>query len=237
MSDSVLAVTDLVSKRGHNIILQGVSFEVSQGVVGLIGRNGMGKTTLAESIMGILSPFSGSVKFNGIELCGKKSNEIARSGIALVPQGRRLFKSLTVQEHLTMMKKAFSGKPDYDVLELFPRLSERLTNRASQLSGGEQQMLAIARALLQNPKILIMDEPSEGLAPVIVDELSKIISKLAQQDMPILLIEQNLSLVEKTVNGEVFIMDNGRIANSISVSTLASDKRVQERILGVSVGA
>ena len=174
MSDALLAVEGLCAHYGAAQCLHDVSFEMGRESVAVIGRNGMGKTTLCAAIMGLSPPHtSGSVKFEGKELVGRPSYKIARAGIGYVPQGRRLFPSLTVDEHLKI--SARNGSDDGwtipRVYELFPRLDERRKNGGAQLSGGEQQMLAIGRALLGNPKLLIMDEPSEGLAPAIVDNL------------------------------------------------------------------
>ncbi len=234
MSSDGLAIQDVVCRRGHSRILQGVTLTAQSGVVGLIGRNGMGKSTLAECAMGMLPATSGTVTLNGQQLSGLRPDQIARCGLALVPQGRRLFPSLSVREHL-QLAGARGGKwsPD-DVRALFPRLTEREGNRANQLSGGEQQMLAIARALLQSPSAIIMDEPSEGLAPVIVDELAATISRLAQDGMVILLIEQNLSLVERTVTQPVYVMENGLIVDQIDQQLLRDDRGLRERVLGVS---
>ena len=236
MADAGLRIQDLACVRGHSRILQGVTLEVVSGGVGIIGRNGMGQTTLAECVMGMLPALSGSVKLDGIELAGRRPDQVAQAGLALVPQGRRLFRSLTVAEHLSMTRsKGTRWTPDR-VRALFPRLTERERNRATQLSGGEQQMLAISRALLQNPSVLLMDEPSEGLAPVIVDELAEIINSLAHEGMPILLIEQNLGLVERTATQPIQVMENGKIVEEIDVHRLREDKRIRERILGVAIG-
>lgn len=235
MPDAGLRIEDLVCARGHSRILQGVTLEVVSGVVGLIGRNGMGKTTLAECAMGMLPAISGSVRLDGVELTGNRPDQVARAGLALVPQGRRLFKSLSVAEHLSMARSKGARWTPERIRDLFPRLTEREGNRATQLSGGEQQMLAIGRALLQNPTVLLMDEPSEGLAPVIVDELADVITTLAQEGMPILLIEQNLSLVERTVTQPIQVMENGKIVEEIDVLRLQQDKRIRERVLGITV--
>lgn len=233
---AVVRITDLQAHRGHSHILQGVSIELPSGVTGVIGRNGMGKTTLAESVMGMLRPTGGSIVLDGVELAGKPSFRIARAGIALVPQGRRLFRSLTVAEHLQLQGRRVNGHWNRArVLEVFPRLAERLHNGATALSGGEQQMLAIARALMQNPKVLILDEPSEGLAPVIVHELGRNIRNLGDAGLAILLIEQNLELVLGTISDEVAVMENGRITERIAVDTLSEDRVARERILGVAL--
>ena len=234
--NQILKVTDLHAHRGHSHILQGVSIDLPAGVTGVIGRNGMGKTTFAESVMGILRPTSGSILLDAQELAGKPSFRIARAGIALVPQGRRLFRSLTVAEHLQLQGRKATGPWTRDrVLEIFPRLSERLNNGGTELSGGEQQMLAVARALMQNPKVLILDEPSEGLAPVIVDELGRNIKKLGNEGLAVLLIEQNLELILATISDNVAVMENGRFTEKIAVNALSTDRAARERILGVAL--
>ena len=234
--NQILKVTDLHAHRGHSHILQGVSIDLPAGVTGVIGRNGMGKTTFAESVMGILRPTSGSILLDAQELAGKPSFRIARAGIALVPQRRRLFRSLTVAEHLQLQGRKATGPWTRDrVLEIFPRLSERLNNGGTELSGGEQQMLAVARALMQNPKVLILDEPSEGLAPVIVDELGRNIKKLGNEGLAVLLIEQNLELILATISDNVAVMENGRITEEIAVNALSTDRAARERILGVAL--
>ncbi|MFZ1382727.1 MAG: ABC transporter ATP-binding protein [Scrofimicrobium sp.] len=239
MTECELKVTDLHVRRGHSLILQGVSLEVGTGVTGLIGRNGMGKTTLAEAIMGILTSMSGTISLDEKDLTNKPSFKVARSGIALVPQGRRLFPSLTVREHLQLVNKRNESEgpkwtPD-DVIQLFPRLGERLRHKATQLSGGEQQMLAIGRALLQSPNALILDEPSEGLAPVVVDELGRAISELGRSGLSVLLVEQNLELITMTMSGEVLVMENGRITETIRTADLEADRGIRERVLGVAL--
>lgn len=240
-SEHVLAVSELQVKRGHSMILQGVSLEVGVGVTGLIGRNGMGKTTLAEAVMGMLPACGGTIMLAGKDLASSPSYKVARSGVALVPQGRRLFPSLTVREHLQLMRRG-SGMGGQtwgvdDVLRLFPRLGERLNHRATQLSGGEQQMLAVSRALLQSPNVLILDEPSEGLAPVVVEELGDAIVQLGQSGLSVLLIEQNLELITMAMSGDVLVMANGQIVETIQTEDLETDKSVRERVLGVALSA
>lgn len=239
MAECELKVRDLHVRRGHSVILQGVDLDVRAGVTGLIGRNGMGKTTLAEAIMGMLPAVSGTVHLDETNLTNRPSFKVARSGVALVPQGRRLFPSLTVREHMQLVNKRneLAGPkwtPD-DVIGLFPRLGERLDHKATQLSGGEQQMLAFGRALLQSPKALILDEPSEGLAPVIVDELGRAISTLGDSGLSVLLVEQNLELITTTISGEVLVMENGKISETIRTADLEADKGIRERVLGVAL--
>ena len=232
----LLEVKDLNAYYGPAHVLQGVEFTVAGEPVSIIGRNGMGKTTLCHTIMGIHpSGSSGSIRFGGLELMGKAPYKIARAGIALVPQGRRLFGSLTVSEHLRIIAKR-GGKngrwtPER-IYELFPRLAERKKNDATQLSGGEQQMLAIGRALLLNPKLLILDEPSEGLAPRIVDELVETIRQLAQGGVRILLVEQNLGVAAAVADRQL-VMVAGRLATELGSQQLMADSELQHRYLGV----
>ena len=235
MSDAGLLVVErLNAYYGPAHVLQGLDFTVGDHPVSIIGRNGMGKTTMCHAIMGIHpSTASGSVRFGGLELLGKPAYRIARAGIALVPQGRRLFSSLTVGEHLQMVSARGDGQwTPARIYELFPRLGERRRNEAMQLSGGEQQMLAIGRALLLNPKLLILDEPSEGLAPRIVDELVTTIHQLAQGGVRVLLVEQNIR-VATAVAEEHLVMVAGRFAAQLTTERLMSDPELQRRYLGV----
>ncbi len=235
MSDGeLLEVKGLNAYYGPAHVLQGLDFTVGEKPVSIIGRNGMGKTTMCHAIMGMHpSTVNGSVRFGGLELIGRPSYKIARVGLALVPQGRRLFGSLTVDEHLRIVGGKGNGQWNPSrIYELFPRLAERKRNDATQLSGGEQQMLAIGRALLAHPKLLIMDEPSEGLAPRIVDELVETIHRLAQAGVRILLVEQNLG-VATAVAERHLVMLAGQIATELSSEQLTSDPELQRRYLGV----
>ena len=197
MSEALLAVQELNAFYGSAHVLTNVSFEVGDDAVAIVGRNGMGKTTLCAAIMGISPPrVSGSVRFAGTELVGMSSHKIASLGIGYVPQGRRLFPSLSVDEHLRMTARG-NGSNRWTIgaiYELFPRLAQRKRNGGAQLSGGEQQMLAIGRALVTNPTLLIMDEPSEGLAPTIIEQLIETFRMLEQEGLKIMLIEQNLGV-------------------------------------------
>jgi branched-chain amino acid transport system ATP-binding protein len=234
MSDQgLLEVKALNAYYGPSHVLQGLDFTVAEEPVSIIGRNGMGKTTMCHTIMGIHPSASGSVRFGGLELLGKPSYKIARVGLALVPQGRRLFGSLSVDEHLRMVgNKGDRSWTARRIYELFPRLAERKKTGATQLSGGEQQMLAIGRALLLNPKLLIMDEPSEGLSPRLVDELVQTIHQVAEAGMRILLIEQNLG-VATAVADQHLVMVAGKIAAELTTQQLTSDPDLQRRYLGV----
>jgi len=231
---------DLLEIRGLNVFyggshaLQGVDLRIEHGVLSLVGRNGMGKTTLCKAIVGLLPVASGSVRFMGEELVGRPPAAITQLGLGYVPQGRRLWPSLTVDEHLQLA--AGGGKARWTIpriYETFPRLAERRSNRGNQLSGGEQQMLAISRALLLNPHLLIMDEPTEGLAPVIVEQVEAMLVQLAQErSMAILVVEQNIG-VATGVSDHVAIMVNGRINRVMEARALAADRELQQRLLGV----
>ncbi len=214
-------------------MLQGVSFEMGVEPVALIGRNGMGKSTLCKAIVGLLDRSDGSVRLSGKEIHGRPAYKIAKAGVGYVPQGRRLFESLTVDEHLQIVgassKAAWTPKRVY---ELFPRLAERKAVSGTSLSGGEQQMLAIGRALLTNPKLLIMDEPSEGLAPTIVEGLIQTIKDLAAEGMGLLVVEQNLGVATSLAERQL-VMVAGSIATETTAEALSADPAAQRRYLGV----
>jgi branched-chain amino acid transport system ATP-binding protein len=234
MSDALLVVEDLNAYYGPAHVLQNVSFSVAEQAVAIVGRNGMGKSTLCAAIVGMTPPrTSGSVRFRGKELIGMQSYKIAGLGVGYVPQGRRLFPSLSVDEHLRMVAGRNGGAWNVRrVYELFPRLAERKRHGGAQLSGGEQQMLAIGRALLTNPTLLIMDEPSEGLAPTVVEMLIETFAKLEQEGLRILLIEQNLAVATSLAERQL-IMIGGEIATETSASELAGSPELQRRYLGV----
>jgi uncharacterized protein (UPF0261 family)/ABC-type branched-subunit amino acid transport system ATPase component len=219
---------------GASHALQGVDLSLKGGVLSIVGRNGMGKTTLCKSIMGLVPVASGSITFAGQSLIGLAPADIAQLGIGYVPQGRRLWPSLTVDEHLRLMDGRRKGAWTIDrIYGAFPRLADRKSNRGGQLSGGEQQMLAIARALLANPRLLVMDEPTEGLAPVIVAQVEEMLQQLGEEgDIDVLVIEQNIG-VATAVADTVAIMVNGRINRLIDSRELAADRDLQERLLGV----
>jgi branched-chain amino acid transport system ATP-binding protein len=234
MSEPLLRVEGLNAHYGPAHILQDVEFEMGDESIALIGRNGMGKTTLCAAIMGLTPPrTSGSVRFRGRELVGMASYKIAALGIGYVPQGRRLFPSLSVDEHLRMVASRNGGRWTVDaVYDLFPRLGERRRNGGAQLSGGEQQMLAIGRALLTNATLLIMDEPSEGLAPAIIESLVGTFRQLEEEGLHILLIEQNLGVATALAERQL-IMVGGKIAAETTAAELAGDPTLQRRYLGV----
>ena len=218
---------------GRSHALQGVDLSLHSGVLSVVGRNGMGKTTMCKAIMGMVPVSSGSIRFMGEELVGRSPAEIARMGIGYVPQGRRLWRSLTVDEHLRLMARRKGTWTPERIYEMFPRLAERRRNGGAELSGGEQQMLAISRGLLMNPRLLIMDEPTEGLAPVIVAQVEDTLVRLAAEgDVSILVIEQNIGVATR-MSDPVIIMVNGRVHRVIASQTLAADRDLQQRLLGV----
>jgi len=233
-ADVMLLVKGLNVYYGRSHALQGVDLTLSHGVLSVVGRNGMGKTTLCKAIMGLARASSGSIRVRGEEMLGLPPARIARHGVGYVPQGRRLWRSLTVDEHLHMTAARRSGAWTVErVYDAFPRLAERKSSSGAQLSGGEQQMLAISRALVTNPRLLIMDEPTEGLAPVIVSQVEEMLVRLGEEsDMAILVIEQNIG-VATTVSERVAIMVNGRINRIIESRRLAADRELQQRLLGV----
>src|SRR5262245_29961790 len=237
MADPLLTVANLDAFYGSAHIRQNVEFELESESAAVVGRNGMGKTTLCAAIMGLMPSLKGStrgsVKFLGQEILGKPPYRIAGLGIGYVPQGRRLFPSLTVDEHLRIVPGRRGGTWTSDkIYDLFPRLAERKKNGGAQLSGGEQQMLAIGRALLTNPKLLIMDEPSEGLAPAIIENLIDVFQRLEGEGLRILLIEQNLGVATSLAQRQL-IMVGGEISAETTAADLLADPDLQRRYLGV----
>ncbi|HKC34112.1 MAG TPA: ATP-binding cassette domain-containing protein, partial [Xanthobacteraceae bacterium] len=232
-----LEVRGLDVYYGHSHALQGVDLTLDSGVFSVVGRNGMGKTTLCKTIMGLLRASGGSVRVRGEEITRLSPARIARLGVGYVPQGRRLWRSLSVAEHLALAAGMRRGAWTIDrIYETFPRLAERKDHGGGQLSGGEQQMLAISRALLTNPQLLIMDEPTEGLAPVIVAQVEEMLVRLGEDgDMSVLVIEQNIG-VATAISKNVAIMVNGRVNRIIDSARLSADRELQQRLLGVGVG-
>ena len=229
---TILRVEDIHTYYGDAYVLQGLSLELAQGqILGLLGRNGVGKTTLVNSIVGFNRPRRGRIVFKGADITRLSSFETVRNGMGLVPQGRRVFASLTVEENLKVAGNGGAWTLPR-VYELFPRLAERRRQRAKTLSGGEQQMLAIARGLITNPDCLIMDEPSEGLAPIIIQAVWQAISKLRQQGLSILLVEQNAALALELVD-YVHVISKGRVVYSGAPKDLWADDAVKSRYLGI----
>jgi branched-chain amino acid transport system ATP-binding protein len=232
---AILEVDDIHTYYGDAYVLQGLSLKLEQGqILGLLGRNGVGKTTLVNSIIGFVSPRRGKVYFKGADITGNSSFTIVRSGVGLVPQGRRVFPTLSVEDNLLVA--ALSPERHHWSMErvysLFPRLRERRSQRARTLSGGEQQMLAIGRGLMTNPDCLIMDEPSEGLAPIIIQGLWEAIARLKQEGLSILLVEQNAALALKLVDF-VHVISKGRVVYSAPPGELWANDEVKSRYLGI----
>jgi len=234
MSGSALAVHGLHAYYGESHVLQGIDLEVAPAeAVSLIGRNGAGKTTTIAAIAGFLRPRSGSVHVNGADLTAAPAHQVARAGVALVPQGRRIFGDLTVGENIAVAARPIpNGWDEAKVMELFPILARRRAVRGDQLSGGEQQMLAIARALVRNPTVLLLDEPSEGLAPKLVEQVGEILEGLRATGLALLLVEQNLGLATK-VGQRVLVMNKGTIVFAGTPAELAAHRDVETRYLGV----
>jgi branched-chain amino acid transport system ATP-binding protein len=233
----LLELEDVHAFYGSAHILEGVSFAMGSEAIALIGRNGMGKSTLCNTIMGLCEDARGSIRVAGSELRGRPPYVIAAAGVGYVPQGRRLFPSLSVDEHLRMIRPPGKGRWNpAEVYKLFPRLAERKKISATQLSGGEQQMLAIGRALLLNPKLLVMDEPSEGLAPTIVENVIETCHSLVAEGMGILLVEQNLGVATSVAERQL-VMVSGQIAAETTAEKLRDDPDAQRRFLGVESAA
>ena len=230
----VLSVGDLQAWYGESHILHGINFNVNAGeVVTLLGRNGAGKTTTLKSIMGIVGQRTGSVRYEGRELIGLTSDRIARLGIALCPEERGIFASLDVEENLLLPPKVRAGGLELDrIFELFPNLQERLSSQGTKLSGGEQQMLAIGRILRTGARLLLLDEPTEGLAPVIIEQIGKTIGTLKQQGFTILLVEQNFRFASMVAD-RYYVMENGRIIDRFANTELEANLDKLHDYLGV----
>lgn len=232
---TLLEVKDVNAYYGESHVLQGCNLQVGKGCVAVLGRNGMGKTTLLRSIMGLTPARSGSIKWQGQEISGKKPHQIAGVGIGYVPQGRRLFPSLSVEEHLTLMYKARGAKDSWTpakIFDLFPELANRKKVSGTKLSGGEQQMLAIGRALVTNPDIILLDEPSEGLSPVAVDRVVEICRELMKEDIALLLVEQNIHVAEALAN-QITIMVSGKTVYHSEADDFLKDHELRNKYLGV----
>ncbi|MDX6393813.1 MAG: branched-chain amino acid transport system ATP-binding protein [Streptosporangiaceae bacterium] len=232
----MIEVRDLHTYRGINYVLQGVNLRIGDGACTvLLGRNGMGKTTLVHTIMGLIRPRSGRITLDDEELVGKQPFQIAQRGLALIPQGRRIFPSLTVEENLTLAARGTTSSGAWTLerlYDLFPNLKDRRRNRGGQLSGGEQQMLAVGRALLTNPSLLLMDEPSEGLAPVIVERIGEIMADLRRSGLSIFLVEQNYGLATDSAD-LIYILSNGQVVWQGTTSELERTAAVRETHLGI----
>jgi branched-chain amino acid transport system ATP-binding protein len=237
---SFLQVRNLVSGYDRSRVIDGVDLDIARGsALGLLGRNGAGKSTLIMTLMGLVPPRSGSVLLDGVELVGKRPDQIARAGVALVPQGRRVWATLTVAEHFALAARSRrrhirgAGSWTVDgVFGLLPRLAERRRQYAGQLSGGEQQMLAVARALLANPRMVLLDEPSEGLAPSIVEQIGRVVDTLRADGVAVLLVEQDLHLAF-AVADEIAVMERGAIVHRVPTLDFRRDLITAHRLLGV----
>ncbi len=235
-SVSMLKISDLNVYYGAIHAVKGVSFEVEKGeIVTLIGANGAGKSTTLNSVAGLLKPRTGSVEFEGESLIGVPAHKMVSKGIALCPEGRRIFQDMTVRENLEMGAFTRSDEEAHEmrkvVYERFPRLLERRTQPGGTLSGGEQQMLAMGRALMSKPKLMMLDEPSMGLAPILVQEIFQIIKDLNEQGTTILLVEQNASMA-LSIADRAYVLETGRVTMSGNANDLLHDKRVREAYLG-----
>ena len=231
-SSSLLALDAIDAYYDRSHVLQSVSMEVDSGaVVALLGRNGAGKSTTLKTVMGIVPVRAGRMRFDGADIAGLSTHRVARLGIAYVPEDRGVFASLTVQEHLTLANVR-GGWPLGQIYEAFPRLAERRDHRGSQLSGGEQQMLSIARALTLAPRLLILDEPTEGLAPVIVEEIAAIAERLKAQGFTMLLVEQNYPFAARIAD-RVYVLGKGRVRWEGTPAELDGDEHVKHTWLGI----
>ena len=230
----LLAVNELQAWYGESHILHGVSFRVFAGeVVTLLGRNGAGKTTTLKSIMGMVGRRTGSVRFNGIELIGRTSDQIARAGIAFCPEERGIFASLEVEENLLLPPQVRPGGLSVEqIFQLFPNVRERLHSQGTKLSGGEQQMLAIGRILRTGARLLLLDEPTEGLAPVIIQQIGKTIRTLKEQGFTIVLVEQNFRFAS-TLADRYYILENGRVMEEFANTELEANLNKLHEYLGV----
>ncbi|MDG4898663.1 ABC transporter ATP-binding protein [Mesorhizobium sp. WSM4976] len=231
---SLLEVSGLNSYYGDSHILFDVALRVEKNeVVALLGRNGAGKSTTLKSLMGVVTPRSGSVKLDGVELAGRKAHSIARQGMQLVHENRRIFGSLNVEENIVLAGLTATNRWSLErIYSMFPRLKERRTSRGTDLSGGEQQMLAIARALVRNPKIVLLDEPFEGLAPVIVHDLVRACRELAQAGQTVVLVEQNLAAT-LALASRVYIINNGHIVHEGAAAELKAQPGLLQQYLGI----
>ena len=231
----MLRICDIHTFYGESYILQGISFDVEKGsIVGIVGRNGMGKTTLIRSIIGFTPPRQGQIFFKDVDVTHIPSYKISRMNMGLVPQGRRIFPSLSVLENLTVGARGegTDGWNEEKIFSLFPVLKDRRHHKGNQLSGGEQQMLAIARALMTNPEVLLMDEPGEGLAPLLVKAIGEAILQLKESGLSILLVEQNLPFAIKIAD-YIHVLGKGEIVHSSTPEELWQNEEVKTQYLGI----
>ncbi|SDX99442.1 branched-chain amino acid transport system ATP-binding protein [Modestobacter sp. DSM 44400] len=233
----MLEVRGLEAGYRRSTVLQGLDLDLESGrVLGLLGRNGVGKSTLVNTLMGLVHASAGTVRVDGRDVTGRRPDVVARAGVALVPQGRRVWAPLSVTEHLDLAARRGRGQGPWTierVLELLPRLGERRRHGAGQLSGGEQQMLAIARALLTNPRLVLMDEPSDGLAPAVVDLIGEALSGMKAEGVTLLVVEQDLHLAF-AIADEIAVMDKGRVVHRSPTPQFRRDSSVAHALLGVA---
>jgi len=231
---SLLEVAGLNTYYGDSHILFDVALRVEANeVVALLGRNGAGKSTTLKSLMGVVTPRSGSIRFDGVEIAGRAAHAIAQAGMQLVPEDRRIFGSLSVEENIVLAGLTAPKRwPLERIYEMFPRLRERRTSRGTDLSGGEQQMLAIARALVRDPKLLLLDEPFEGLAPIIVRDLLSTCRTLAEAGQTILVVEQNISAATSLAD-RIYVLNNGHMVEELAAPAVRAQPEVLHRHLGV----
>ncbi|MBU2936374.1 MULTISPECIES: ABC transporter ATP-binding protein [Pacificibacter] len=234
-TESLLQIKDLELCYGSSHVLHGVSLRVEQKPLGILGRNGMGKTSLCQAVIGMHPSSAGTIHFAGEDITTLPPEKRAQMGIAYVPQGRRVFRSLTVAEHLQIVAHKGSAWSIDRVYEIFPRLKERRHNLGDRLSGGEQQMLAIGRALLLNPRLIVLDEPTEGLAPAIVSEVIDLIKMISDEGIAVLLVEQNMHAALAAVQ-DVAIMVGGEVVETCTAEALERDAALQKRHLGLEPG-
>lgn len=241
MAEALLSVRDIHTFYGDSYVLQGLSLELREGaVVAILGRNGMGKTTLIRSVAGLTPPREGEIRFKGASLRGRQPYAIAQAGIALVPQGRRIFRSLSVRENLLLptsgLARPRKGRWNLEgVLAEFPQLAERIQHPGGALSGGEQQMLAVGRALMANPELILMDEPSEGLSPKLVQQVGQIMRKLREHGHAVLLVEQNFALA-MSVADYLYVVSAGRFVFEGTPAELEMAPEILDQHLGVAGG-
>ncbi len=234
-TDDLLDIRGVDLRYGSSHVLHGVDLSLDARPLGILGRNGMGKTSLCNAIMGLHPHSAGEIRFDGVDMTGLPPEKRAQMGIGYVPQGRRVFRSLTVEEHLKIVERKGGAWSIDRVYETFPRLKERRRNLGNRLSGGEQQMLAIGRALLLNPRLMVLDEPTEGLAPAIVSDVIDLIELIAREGIAVLLVEQNMHAALAAVQ-DVAIMVGGEVVERMTAEALENDPVMQKSHLGLEPG-